>query len=211
MSENRIDSSRAAANRQAREERKAAWLRGIYDRYAAQFRAAAQQDALSLSHSLHGTISAVLAEERRKSADGGAITCGRGCSNCCREPVEIWPQEAALLLEAVSEAGVPLDRARLERQSRQTIESWPEQPAADTACVFLGADGACQVYESRPNACRKLLVLSDPRLCDSRKHPRAAVERWVSWEAELMETAALDVFGRGLLPALLLAALAAKR
>jgi hypothetical protein len=96
------------------------------------------------------------------------------------------------------------DKARLERQSRYT---WRQQPAADTACGFLGSDGACRVYESRPNACRKLLVLSDPALCDAGKHPPDQVERWFSWEAEILETAALETFGGALMPRSLLAAL----
>src|SRR5262249_35285998 len=68
-------------------------------------------------------------------------------------------------------------------------------------------DGACRVYASRPNACRKLLVTSEPELCDSRNNALDRVERWWSWEAEIMETAAQEVFGRALMPQLLLAEL----
>jgi len=100
-----------------------------------------------------------------------------------------------------------LDKARLERQSQYTMDTWRQQPAADTACVFLGEDGACKVYESRPNACRKLLVVTDPALCDAAKHPPESVGRWFSWEAEMLESAALEVFGGALMPRSLLAVL----
>ena len=116
-------------------------------------------------------------------------------------------ETSALLVDTVRAIGMELDRARLERQSRYTMDTWREQPLEDRACVFLGADGACRVYESRPNACRKLLVVTDPELCDAGQHPPESVGRWYSWEAEMMEVAALEVFGGTLMPRLLLASL----
>ena len=201
------DNLKAIANRNARDERKTAHLRGIMDRYTEQFRAIGNQDALALAREVHAAIEVVLQRDRQKSVASGDIQCRKGCSHCCSGPVEIWPQEAALLVEAAREAGVELDKAHLERQSRCTIDTWRQQPAADRACVFLGDDGACKVYESRPNACRKLLVTSHPDLCDAEKHPSDGIERWFSWEAEILELTALKVFGVGLMPRLLLAAL----
>ncbi|OGA22856.1 MAG: hypothetical protein A3I02_00250 [Betaproteobacteria bacterium RIFCSPLOWO2_02_FULL_67_26] len=201
------DSSRAAANRKAREERKKAHLRGIMDRYTERFRAAGDRDAPSVAREAHIAIDELLARDRKKDASSSAIRCGKGCDRCCHGPVEIWPQEAALLVEFARAAGMELDQARLERQGRYTADTWRQQPAADRACGFLGGDGACTVYEFRPNACRKLLVVSDPALCDAEKHPPDGIGRWFSWEAELMESAALEVFGAALMPRLLLAAL----
>ena len=202
-----IDSAKAAANRKAREEKKKAHLSGMMDRYTEQFRAAGERDALALAREVHVAIDSVLERDRSKSAASADIKCSRGCSHCCHGPVEIWPHEAALLVTAAREAGVEMDRARLERQSRQTLDTWRQQPPADTACVFLGSDGACKVYESRPNACRKLLVTSHPELCDPDRHAVEGIERWFSWEAEILESAALEVFGGGLMPRLLLDAL----
>jgi len=203
-------SEKLAANRKAREERKAEYLRGIADRYAGQFRAEASSDAASVARNVHRAMDETLGRDRGKDTASDGIRCHRGCSHCCHGPVEIWPQEAALLLEAARGAGIEPDAARLERQSRQSIDTWRKQPVADTACVFLGDDGACTVYESRPNACRKLLVVSDPALCDARNQSLDRVERWFSWESEVLETAALEVFGRGLMPGLLLDQLRAK-
>lgn len=201
------DVIKAAANRAARDERKEAYLRAIYDRYTEQFRAAGDEDALSVARRAHIAMDEVLQRDRAKGADSGGIRCGKGCSHCCREAVEIWPQEAALLAGIVRETGMALDLVRLERQSRCNVDTWRQQPVADRACVFLGGDGACTVYEFRPNACRKLLVLTEPALCDAEQSKPDSVGRWFSWEAELMESAALEVFGAALMPASLLAAL----
>ena len=201
------DSAKAAANRKAREERKEAHLRGIFNRYADGFREAGGRDGRAIARDTHKTIELVLERDRKRDANSEHIKCRKGCAHCCHEPVEIWPHEAALLVEAAREAGMTLDRARLERQSRYSVETWREQPAADTACVFLGEGGACSAYEHRPNACRKLLVMTDPDFCDAGKHSPDRVGRWFSWEAEILESAALEVFGAGLMPRLLLAAL----
>jgi len=201
------DGSRAAANRKARDERKTAHLRAIQDRHAAVFRAVHGSNPLGVARDVHAAIDAVLDQDRRKDPDSAGIRCRKGCSHCCHEPVEIWPQEAAALVEAARTVGVELDRARIERQSRHTIESWRQQTHGERACVFLGEDGACRVYEFRPNACRKLLVVTDPELCNGENRAPDSVGRWFSWEAEIMESAALEVFGRGLMPAMLLAAL----
>lgn len=201
------DDSKADANRKARDERKAAHLREIHGRYSGQFRAIGNQDAPSVARSMHVAMDALLERDRKKSANSGDIQCRKGCAHCCRGPVEIWPHEAALLVAIAREAGVEMDRARLERQGRHTIDTWRQQPAADKACVFLGDDGACTVYEFRPNACRKLLVMSDPALCDADQQPSDSVDRWFSWEAEVMESAALEICGAALMPRSLLAAL----
>ena len=182
-------------------------MRGIADRYAERLRAAAGRDAPAVAAEAHGLMDGLLERDRGRDAASGDIRCRKGCSQCCHGPVEIWPQEAALLAHAARAAGIELDTARLERQNRQSIDSWRGQGGGDTACVFLGADGACRVYESRPNACRKLLVTSDPALCDAGNQSLERVERWYSWEAEMLETAALEVYGRGLMPRLLLAQL----
>jgi len=201
------DSFDATANRKARDEKKEAHLRAILGRYSEQFRAAGSQDAPSVARKVHIAIDDVLERDRKKSEASADIRCRKGCSYCCHGPVEIWPHEAALLVEVARAAGMELDNALLERQSRYTMYTWRQQPAADRACGFLGADGACRVYESRPNACRKLLVTTDPVLCDASRHPPESVGRWFSWEAEILETAALEVFGGALMPGSLLTVL----
>jgi Fe-S-cluster containining protein len=201
------DSDRLSANRQARDARKQAYLRATFDRYSERLRAGAEGDALALARDTHAAVDALIGRDRGADPESAGIRCGRGCSHCCRNPVEIWPQEAALLVEAARAAGIGLDPARLERQARHGIDDWQRQPRADTACIFLGEDGACRVYEARPSACRKLLVTTDPALCDPAQHLPDAAGRWFSWEAELLEAAALETLGRNLMPRALLAAM----
>lgn len=190
--------------------KKAAWLRAVYERNLAQCRAADASDALALAREAHAAMDARLQRDSTSVPPGKSIRCGRGCSHCCHGPVEIWPQEAVLLAQFVRDAGLSPDLARLERQSAQTVETWREQSAADQACVFLDRDGACSVYAARPNTCRKLLVMSDPACCDVRQGRTDEIDRWFSWEAEMMEVAALEVFGMDLLPRLVLQALQQK-
>lgn len=192
-----------APDRAARRRGQMEYLRTVYDRRVGAFRAAAKQPPLLLAREAHADMDRLLEQDRRSNPGAAAIRCGKGCSHCCNGPVEIWAQEAALLAAQVQAAGLPLDMARLERQSRYSVESWREQPVADQACVFLDGDGACRVYEVRPNTCRKLLVTSDPQMCDISRGMHEGIERWFVWEAEMMESAALEVFGLQLLaPAL---------
>ena len=202
-----IDSDKAAGNRKAREEKKRAHLQAMMDRYRQQFRAIAGIDAPGVAREVHGTIELFLERDLKRSPEPG-IRCSKGCSHSCRGPVEILPHEAALLAAEVRAGGVTIDAERLERQGNCTVETWRQQPAGDRACVFLGEDGACRVYEARPSACRKLLVTGAPELCDQDQHTPEAVERWFSWEAEVFTTAAQETFGCGLLPVLLAGELA---
>jgi hypothetical protein len=204
------DDSAAADSRAERTQKKAAWLRAVYERHLALCRATDTRDAPALARKAHVAMDAQLQQDRATIPEGNEIRCGKGCSHCCHGPVEIWPQEAALLAQFVRDAGLTPDLALLERQSRYTVETWREQAAADQACVFLGDDGACTVYASRPNTCRKLLVMSDPAFCDARQGRMDEVDRWFSWEAEMMEVAALEVFGMALLPQAVLQALQQK-
>ena len=201
------DESRDAANRSARDQKKEAHLRAIYDRYTGRFRGDRQQEASAQAQEVHAEMNDLLTRDLAKDAGSAGIRCGKGCSHCCHEPVEIWPQEAELLIEVMHKTGRGLDRERLARQSACTVENWRLQPQADRACVFLGADGACTVYEFRPNVCRKLLVVTEPALCDATYQQPDSVGRWFSWEAELLESAALEVFGASLMSQALLAAL----
>jgi len=190
--------------------KKTIWLRTVYERNLAQCRAADTSDAPALARKAHAAMDAQLQQDSASIPEGNGIRCGKGCSHCCHGPVEIWPQEAVLLAQFVRDAGLMPDLALMERQSAYTVETWREQAVADQACVFLDAKGACSVYASRPNTCRKLLVMSDPACCDLQQGRMDQIDRWFSWEAEMMEVAALEVFGMALLPRAVLQALRQK-
>jgi Fe-S-cluster containining protein len=119
---------------------------------------------------------ALLDEETRKwlagyARQGGKITCGKGCRECCNLTVNCTFTEAlcvaetltgeqagrvrehaALLLEHIHEA---TDLKSYLRLHRQRIGF----------CPFLDADGACAVYAGRPFSCRSLLATKENRWC----------------------------------------------
>ena len=190
--------------------RRMAELRALYEGHVARFRAVLRQEPASLAREAHADMEALLVQDRQQPG-AEAIRCNKGCSHCCYGPVEIRAHEAVLLVEQLRDEGRSLDLENLARQSRYSVETWREQTAADQSCVFLGHDGACTVYEMRPNACRKLLVVSDPRHCDISRGEYERIERRFCWEAEMLESAALEVFGLQLMPLALRAALGGDR
>ena len=206
-----MDDERSAANKKAREEKKKALLQAMRDSHLGQFRNLESEPMQSVAACVHLTLDGVLERDRAKDRSSRGIQCAKGCDHCCRIPVEVFPHEAAMLVSAAEEAGIAVDLSRLERQSRYGTETWREQPPHDRACVFLGDNGACKVYAQRPNACRKLLVLTEAQFCDTEKHSGERVGRWISWEAEVLASAALELFGTRLMPDALLEALHAKK
>ena len=202
-----MDDALSAANKKARDEKKQSLLRAMLAGHVEQLRQLESEPAPAVAERVHAALDRVLERDRAKDGTSPAIRCGKGCDHCCKVAVEIFPHEAALLVTAAREAGIGLDIARLRRQAGYGIDDWRAQSPADRRCVFLGEDGACKVYASRPNACRKLSVVTEPALCDAEKHSPESVGRWISWEAEVLAAAALDTFEAKLMPAALLSAL----
>ena len=95
-----------------------------------------------------------------------AVSCFKGCSACCHFEVEITGDDAKVLHNAVA-GGVPVDRERLAKLAQRVRQGseWKKGMVASNRCLFLGEDNACRVYDSRPAACRKLSVVSDPSEC----------------------------------------------
>lgn len=109
-----------------------------------------------------------------------AISCKKGCFNCCSLRVAVQPDEAALLLEKADQMNI--DLGRIERQAKamegheQDEEFWYQMPLEDRWCAFLNREnGECQVYDDRPLTCRDMVVLSPPENCTA-ETPGAHVE-----------------------------------
>ncbi len=132
------------------------------------------------------------------------VTCSKGCAACCHMHVDVYPQEAELLLMLAKHDGIEIDEERLARQATKNDSTWRELAPEDRRCVFLADDRTCSVYEHRPGACRKYLVKNDPDLCDMNKHPGGAVAVVFSVEAEIVHSAAMTVYGVGNMAAMLL-------
>ena len=121
------------------------------------------------------------------------VTCGKGCSGCCYYEVEITRDEA-VLLKTVVQRGFPLDLPRLELQAARERKSpeWLKFFSRENRCVFLGDDGACQVYEQRPAICRKHVVTSPAAACTTAGAEVVPVQLLL---AEILLSAALSLEG----------------
>lgn len=76
--------------------------------------------------------------------------CQKGCSHCCKFDVSVSRLEA----EFITKQGGPM----LNNGRNMTMDH-------EQACTFLGKDGACTIYESRPFNCRTFHTLDDPKYC----------------------------------------------
>ncbi len=154
----------------------------------------------------HWIVDARMKDLLATTENGRAVKCAKGCAACCHLHVGISPLEAELLCQVAEAEGIEIDLARLARQAPKDDETWHELAPEDRACVFLGPDRTCRVYEHRPGACRKYTVRSDPDLCDMSKHPGGRVAIVFSMEAEIVHSAAMTVQGFGNMATMLLTA-----
>lgn len=106
-------------------------------------------------------------ENTRKIIDNFAkdvpkdIGCRRGCSFCCYQFVTLTVPEAKELAPLVKKER--LHRIQGQRKWGMSDFGYNEE----SKCVFLGDDGACEVYEKRPLACRVVHAF-DPNECERR-------------------------------------------
>ena len=118
---------------------------------------------------------------------GAKISCQKGCSACCRQPIPLAEIEAYKIAEVVENLPEPrraeikkrfhkacqrfyeigwfekLDKcAYLSKEEREKVIL--EYFYENVACPFLEND-ACSIYEERPLACREYLVTSPAENC----------------------------------------------
>lgn len=156
-------------------------------------------DQLGIAAGVHDAIDRSVQALMARDPNAGQVKCRKGCAACCHINVDVSRSEAQLLAACAADLGLPIDLDRLRKQAAGYGALAPE----DRACVFL-KDGACRVYEHRPGACRKMLVITDPDLCDTVKNPGGKVGHLVSAEAEVIWSVLLTRDERGTLPAMLL-------
>ena len=161
-----------------------------------------------LAAGMHDLADDALKRQNRKLPEQAArVRCARGCSHCCRQNVTITKPEAHLLIVFAKLNKLAIDWERVDRQAKVAPADWHDQPREDRACVFLNEQGECRVYEHRPTACRKYAVVSEPADCDIEKHRGRKVAAYICLEAEVVASAALGVFEKGSMPAMLWRAL----
>lgn len=114
---------------------------------------------------------------------GVTLTCGKGCSACCYEPVFAERREV-LLITARLLAFDPEVRARVVRRTREWLATFRESPLLKEenphvtdyrklrlACPLL-ENNECLVYADRPNECRLHMAIGPRENCeDDAKRP----------------------------------------
>ncbi len=121
------------------------------------------------------------------------LSCGKGCTGCCHYEVEITQDEATVLHHAVLRGrSVDLDRLHLQAARQRQGPEWRQLGSRENRCVFLGDDGACQVYDERPSICRKHVVTSPAAACTTEGAAVAPVQVLL---AEILLSAELSIEG----------------
>jgi Fe-S-cluster containining protein len=115
------------------------------------------------------------------------IKCNKGCAHCCHINVDCGQGEVDLILDFCRIKNITIDVKRLTVQAPLGLE---ERPRSEySACVFLGDDNECKIYEVRPLACRKYFVVSDPVKCDYKTNPQDQVHILPVLQMELIASA----------------------
>ena len=170
--------------------------------YATEFeQAATANDPPSVAHTIHMLVDESMTRNAKAPIQAD-VKCRRGCNACCHLHVDVYENEAALLVMAIDD-GLAIDRERLARQAGKTLETWAELSPSDRRCVFNDAAGDCTVYEYRPVACRKYQVVTPPEHCDATTHPGHEVGALSVAQAEIFDSAAMLVFRSGPLAAMM--------
>lgn len=130
------------------------------------------------------------------------VSCKVGCANCCFPQAHITQDEAKLLARLVKNGDVDIDFKKLEDYA-SFMGTPGEWNAKRQACVFLGDDKTCQVYEDRPLACRNHYVRSNPAHCATDFPAQVLNNPWI----EAVSAACATVSGDGPLPRMVLAEL----
>jgi Fe-S-cluster containining protein len=154
-------------------------------------RAKKETDALSAVVNFHRLIDVKVAENI-DSEMGKDVSCKKGCAFCCNMHVDATDDETDLLLAYTKHENITIDKAKLKRQVNYGRENWHKQPYKDWSCIFADEKTkSCKVYKHRPASCRKLFVLSDAKLCDTR-NPEQRIQWFAQTEVEAIASAALN-------------------
>lgn len=138
------------------------------------------------------------------AALGRTVSCAKGCSACCRQPVPLSPADALLLAEEMEgmaperRAGIQAGFSDIDGALREAglsdaplLDRAPEYLSLRLPCPFLSGE-ACSVHAVRPIACREHLASSPAELCWD---PFGRSVRIVDWPVSVGEAMAEIVGG----------------
>lgn len=155
--------------------------------YVALYKKARTIDKLGALKGIFELTDQILIEESDPTT-----SCKKGCSFCCHVPVDITTTEAALIGHYCKERHIPISKKYLKKQLRIAPSDIPLSDCS--ACIFL-KDKECSIYPARPMNCRKHLVASEPKRCDSKTYrpPDNRVQIVSSHHLEALASAIINV------------------
>jgi hypothetical protein len=171
----------------------------------------AAADALSGGRTAETAAEAALAANRvfdrvwaraRNSIDAtGTIACKAGCGWCCHQHVAILPAEALGIAKAIEGTALA---AKFDREAPSILGTTnAARKKARRPCAFL-VEGACAVYEVRPNRCR-VIHSRDLGFCKARyelgRSPQGVPQKPIPLEPVLMGDQVLKGMGQALVQA----------
>lgn len=170
-----------------------------YDKKIEEFSAmfAPVKDPITRAAALHFGVDNAIEMAVKKDPEGfSKVTCKKGCAHCCHSVIAITQDEAELLIKHAKNISWEIDWYKVEKQEwyakdqSRYFKLLPE----NNACVFLGTDNTCQVYEHRPASCRKYFAVSNPEDCSpATKVPGGKVLNWGTQHSELIVSGAFDM------------------
>lgn len=147
--------------------------------------------------------------------DGPALTCRKGCNNCCMHPTTATLLEGAAIYTWLVSHGrwTPSLRKHLAEASDKLLGlSFAVWLLSAQPCVFLAANGSCSVYSVRPIQCRTTFSVGDAEDCHPhRLRPNTVLPRidpldeFSKIETEVMQRIGLQRFQVPLATAVLFA------
>jgi Fe-S-cluster containining protein len=171
-------------------------ISNMFEYYLTEFRKIPINDSSVLHNPVNETIKETI------DISGDKISCSKGCGFCCHIDVTISESEAASINKKIEENNINIDLERLKRQSN--VKNYSELKYQDRRCVFLDESDSCKIYEDRPISCRKLLVTSDPDLCNTEKYTKQPVKGLLNIETEAMVSASMNIGKSGRLSTMIL-------
>jgi Fe-S-cluster containining protein len=179
-------------------------VKGMFADYMEQYASLrAKHNAEAVSTAIHNSVSSMIDESIEESKE--VVTCGRGCSFCCFQRVDISDDEATLILSYTKEIGFEINYDVLKKQAETKDEKeFNALTPIDRRCTFLNKDGECSIYEHRPSSCRKLIVMTEPAFCDTVNDAGKQIGKLVNLEAEVITASSLNVRESGSLAEMIL-------
>jgi len=111
--------------------------------------------------------------EAVRQAHPEAITCGKGCADCCQAVFDVSLVEA-VNLQAHLQQLTPAVREEIAVAAQEARHAWertmdagPDPAVARIRCPLLDGQGLCLCYEARPVNCRTYGI---PTVIDGKGH-----------------------------------------